>query len=747
MIDDQEEYTEEIDQEAAERKREAMFAFASSLLRKRDEAVEGRAACGVERRWREDQDLFEGVDAASKAASMIDYATGDAISRRRDTQPRSTVIVNITRTKTETAAGRFSDILMPVDDKNWGLKPTPVPELGEQLKDDRPALQAGQPVTDQQGNQVSVAVVAADIMAQARTKMAGMEAEIDDQLTECEYNGHLRKMIFDSARLGTGVVKGPGVIKRYSQRWQRITGKDKDGNPISVHALKMVEEQKPASKRVDPWNAFPDPTCGGDAKKMRYHWERDTISQRDLGKLIGLDGYFDDQIEAVLAESPRRTVVSAPDKGGVSGKATQMEVEKGNLYEVWEYNGDVSQEDMEMIGCECPDGPTPNVSVAVVFVNDRPIKVALNVLDTGDLPYDYFQWSEMSDSIWGVGIPRILMWTQRIITAAWRATMDNAGDAAGAVRVLKRKEMEPADGNWSITRNKMFWYLGDDDVRNAFAQFQLDSRQGDLQAIIELALRFADMETSVPAIFQGEGKTAPETLGATNIMVDSNNVVFRLRAKRFDDQVTVPHLTRYYHFNMMYSPKDEIKGDYQVDPRGVRVLLEKDQQAQSIVALWPLMADPEIAAEVDKKKAARQIFGAHRLDILKSEDDKAGQKAQPPAQQADSATSAAQVRAQAQVQVAEMNHAGDMAELKLKQEIARAEMEHQAQMKQLDLQIEMMKMANQRNISLDSIKASLASDTMKLRTQKELSALKGPQVSTPPTEPVGKAPAGQAFQR
>ena len=56
--------------------------------------------------------------------------------------------------------------------------------------------------------------------------------------------------------------------------------------------------------------------------------------------------------------------------------------------------------------------------------------------------------------------------------------------------------------------------------------------------------------------------------------------------------------------------------------------------------------------------------------------------------------------------------------------------------------------ANDRNISLESIKAALASDTMKLKTQKELAAGKSaPQIATPPTEPPGRAPEGQAYQR
>ena len=742
MIDEQE-YT---DDEQREAKRAAIEAFAAGLLESRKEAIEGRVASGVERRWREDQDVFDGLDAATKR-QMIDYATGEA-PVKGDGAPRSRVIVNIVRSKTETAAGRFADISMPVDDRNWGLKVTPVPELVGALKDNRPAMQAGRPITDEQGQQATMAQVAGSQIEEAKQRMLLMESEIDDQLTESEYNSEARKAILDAAKLGTGVLKGPSVVKRYSKRWLQQTGVDEAGQPMSVHQLEVVEEHKPASRRADPWNVFPDPACGDDIRKARYVWERDTITPRAVADLVGLPGYQEGQLRLVLSEKPIRTVARENRQGNV--EAVAEAIAKGNLYEIWEYHGEVDSDSLEILGCDC-QGQSGNVSACVVMINDRPVKAVLNVLDTGDLPYDFFQWAKVSDSVWGIGVPRMLIWQQRIITAAWRATMDNAGDAAGSMRVLS-KDIEPADGNWTMTRNKTWWYTGDGDARAAFAQFQLDSRQQDLANIMELALRFADMETSIPTLFQGEGQTAPETLGATNIMVDSNNVALRMRVKAWDDQVTRPHLTRYYHFNMQYSPKEEIKGDYQVDPRGVRILMEKDQQAQALVNIWPLMADPEIALIVDKKKAAKQLFGAYRLDIMKEDEEIAQaqqQAAQAPPAPNQANVDAANIRAQAQLQVAQINQEADMAELELKQQMAQADREHDAQMKQMDLQIAMLKMANDRNISLDSIKAALASDTMKLKTQKELSSLNrmAKQVATPPTEPVGQAPDGQAYQR
>ena len=728
---------EEEKQEQPERK-EIVEMLASSLLSRRAEAMEYRASTGVERRWREDEELFDFMDEPG-GYSMVERAARINPVHAANSS-RSTVKVNIIRAKTEAAVGRFADIAMPTDDRNWGLEPTPVPGLDKQLTDTRPAMQQGMPVVDQQtGQQASMRDVAKDIMEQAKDRMAAMQTEIDDQLVESRYNAECRDMIWDAAKLGTGIMKGPMVVRRAKKNWR-----DMDG----VQVLVISEEHRPASKRVNPWMVWPSPDCGSDMARAEYFWECDYMLAREIRALSVLPGYDEEMIELALSSEPTRVNAGYGQDGT---RVDRYTLKDSSLYEVWEYNGEVPRDLLDCMQCEIPEGMGgASLSAAVVFVNDLPIKAVLNPLDTGDLPYDFFQWTKTGDSPWGIGIPRMMAWQQRVVTAAWRASMDNAGDSAGQ-QIIMNAGVEPADGVWELSGRKI-WRNTDGSVNaaQAFSQFQLQSRQQELANIIELALRFADMETGIPMLFQGEQGKLPETLGATNIMVDANNVSLRTRVRVFDDQITVPHLRRYYDWNMQYSEREDIKGDYQVNARGVSVLLEKDQQAQSIMQLWPLLADPDVASRVDKGKLAKQLFAAHRLDVLKTEDQikQEQEQLQQQGAQPDPATSAAQIRAEAQLQVAQLNQESDMQELQLKQAMADADRAHEREMKQMDLQIQMMKLANDRDISLDSIKAMLASESMKLKTQKELAAGKSaPQIATPPTEPPGRAPEGQAYQR
>ena len=734
----------DLDAEQANAKRlQVIQNLAASLVKKRDTAVTARASCGIEQIWREDELAFEGMDEASLRTRMIDYATETAPARTSEKGPkRSRVIINIVRPKCETAEGRFADIQLPVDGKNWGLLCTPVPEIVDGMNDERPAvmIDTGEPAVGPDGQAMSMKDVAKSDKDIADDRMTKMDKVINDQLTECSYNAECRKVIRDAVRLGTGIVKGPMVIKNLKKSWRKV-----DGGSTTVRVLDIKESSTPASMRVDPWDCYPDPECREDVKRAGYMWERRAITPRELRSFISVEGYLKDQIKAVLLEEPQKVTVATPKENHFLIKYDTAA--KGSSYEMWEYNGDVNREDLEAMGVEAT-GDMPSLSACVVMVNDKPIKATLNPLDTGDLPYDFFAWTARAGVPWGLGVARVLMWVQRVLIAAWRAMMDNAGDSAGA-NIVIGASVEPMDGKWEITGKKL-WKSTDETIRidQQFAQFQIESNQQELQSIIELALRFADMESQLPMLFNGEKGELPETLGATNIMVDSSNVALRTRVKLWDDAITRPHITRYYDWNMQYNEDDSIKGDYKVDARGTSVLLERDQQKQEAKEILSLKGDPEIADMVDWVKVVK------KLNIPLLPDDKIQEKKdnranQPPPMPSE--LQAAKIRADAELKKAELNQASDMKELEFKAAEAEKDRQHEQTMKLMDRDIKAMELSQASGIALDKIKAELTVTAQKLNTQLTMSrdrnAKPSPQLTEPPVEPPEKAAPGFAYQR
>lgn len=748
-----------------------LASIAESLLKKRNEAVEGRAASGIERQWRADQMAYEGLDGTAGRTDMMDFATGDAWLAPRDKkQKQSRVIVNIIRGKCETAEGRFSELQFPTDDRNWGLMNTPVSESAVTPKLEAPQIampSAQQSDLDGESPGAMLGQPPGQISDQAKQDDAKkrcklMEKEIDDQLEECGFNGESRKAVRSAVRLGTGVLKGPNVVKSTKRAWiEQTVGAD------TAYIMKVIEQFSPASKSCDIWNIYPDTNCGSDPKRGAYIWERDHVLPREVRALIGVKGYNARQLLSVLEEEPLRTIVKV-DKGGSQGvQATHTT--KGAPYERWEYHGDVAREDLLAIGCDCPDGPGGSYAACVVFINDRPVKVTLNAIDTGELPYDFFQWVQIEDTPWGIGEPRKIIWQQRIITAAWRAMMDNAGASAGTILVLG-KDVEPEDDDWSLNGNKIFVdYSEGADVSKAFAQYQVANNQIPLQNIIELALRFTDLESGTPALAQGEKGAAPETLGGMQLLMQGADTGRRRLVKQWDDQITRPHITRYYDWNMQYSKKQDIKGDFKVDARGTSVLLVKDQNAESLMQVLQMRGDPEVNILVDWEKAIKQLFQARHLDVLKDDEAikaaRAQQQQQPPPMAP--AVQAAQIREQGATQrkqmdiKAEGDHAAADAHMVVSQQkfdSTEAEKDRQLQLvvEQINERIESMKEGSAAEISMDELKAMLAGTAMKLRTTSDLAVAahavdihkyrNAPtQVITPAIEPQGRAKDGASF--
>ena len=543
-------------------------------------------------------------------------------------------------------ARRFS---LPIK-TTGGLNITPDPDLQELEKDNRPAGQDHGPIY--RGDQVAtVGDVYRAKRAEAQKRMGRMETVINDQLVECDYNQECRKTVYDSAKLGTGIIKGPSVRKKIDRRFAMQEGAFK---------LTSIESNVPYTVRSDPWYIFPTPDAGDTPRNATGIWEYSTISPRKLASLIGVNGYDVAAIKKILLQQPIRTEARhRPKQKQVT--VNRKEADFGNHYEMWEYNGALSRDSLAALGC---DFSHANVDLAlmsccIVYVNDIPIKVILNTLDSGEHPYDFFPWTEVTGSPWGIGIPRQMFYLQKIMTAAWRAMMDNAGDSAG-VNIVIGKNLVPEDGQYTFGRRKLWRFkggnVGEEDVRKAFAQFQVNPNQAAYENIIDMVLRFADLETGIPAIFQGEAQKVPETLGATNIIVNSANIGLRRRAILFDE-LTDAHITRYYHYNMQYHPDESIKGDYQVDAIASRVLLERDQQTQDIVQLFQLKADPDVRRRVDWDKAIKMFNKNRRLDLLKSDEDvkKAKQEEQDAQAPPDPRIAAAKIRQETELEKKKMD--------------------------------------------------------------------------------------------
>ena len=706
---------------------ERLQAFGQTLAKQRDEWIRDRYAYGVDKRWLEDEDQYNSKDNVNRAASqmMTSVEQGYPVTTQQARPHRSTVYIGLTRMKANAAEARLADILLPTDDRNWGIQPTPEPLVMGMVEDARPAIHTdtGAPITDPAtGQQMRVKDVARAAMDVARRKADAMQNEIDDQLVECDYNGELRKVIHDAAVLGTGVIKGPVVTNRVRKAWRPMT----DATGQTIQQIEMIEEISPASFRVDPRNVFPDPGCGESVHDGKGIYERQKLTAKQVRDLAKQPGYMKEQLRKVLEEGPRRSATFQELKD-----EDQRDIAR-DTYEMWTYWGEVDHDDLEATGVDVGEKDLlRTVSACVVMINSTVVKAFLNPLDGGDIPYDFYVWEKVSGSCWGYGIPYLMRSQQKVLNAAWRQMMDNAGVSSGPQIVMKPGVIQPADKRWELSSRKI-WYATDDmdDVRKAFATFEFNSHQGELSAIIKMATELADQETGVPMILQGEKGAAPDTVGGMQMLMNSANVVLRRLVKQFDDMVTRPHIRRYYDYNMLYNEDEEVKGDFSIDARGSSALLVRDIQNQAFLNLLAAGANPIYGKYLDTQKLFEKALQAQHVDpaeVFKPEEEigrineaeKAAANQPPPP---DPRIAAAEIRRQTDIEKVKAQNEGDMAELQTRLAIKQADIAARREEMLMQREIEMLRLANAQNISLEQIKAQLAQAAIKERGKKELFA-------------------------
>lgn len=557
-------------------------AFLISLLAKRKEAIAGRAGSGIEGEWTEDEEHYQGIDAANRAfvaqsstTRAKNWATGYGSADTKQ-QSRSVIFLNITRPYVDAASARVADMLLPTDDRSWELKPTPLPRLSPFQMEQMGGVAAAKEAIEQ-----SIEI--------AKASCEEMMAEIDDCLAESNWHGEVRQVIEDASRCGSGVLKGPFPIKRSAKMYQ---------NGVLVE----IAEIKPGSKWIDFWNLYPDPSCGQSIHNGSYCWEMDPMSSRQLRDMADMPGYDKQAILQALKEGP-----TSVREGGIKNNNAKGDEQ----FEVWIFYGTCDADDLESAGVEVED-ETPKASAMAVIVNDRLIKCTLNVLDTGEYPYDVLAWQRRPGMPWGMGVSRQIRTAQRMLNGACRAMMDNSGLTASPQIVLGNG-ITPADGEWSLRGGKL-WRADTDttDVRGAFHAFVPPSVQAEMMNIINFALKIAEDTTGLPAMLQGIRGDAPETLGGMQMQNNNASGVLRRLAKRFDDYMTSPHIHRYYDWMMQHSDREDIKGDFQVDVRASSALVERDAQQHFLMSLLQASANP--AYELDPAKLATELLKGQRYD-------------------------------------------------------------------------------------------------------------------------------------
>lgn len=725
----------------------------------RDKAIDGRRTSGIEADWLGDEEYYEGIDDSNRGEKLIKPTSPDGTIRIAKksavSATRSTVFVELTRPYVDAAAARVSDMLLPTDDRNWSIIPTPVPDLIKQLENTSPVTgQDGQPVmvqgdmveqngqTVQMARPMTVADQAQKAISDAKAACEKAQAQIDDWLTECDYLDECRSVIDDAARIGVGILKGP-IPKR--MRKKAVI------KALQFVGIEIKESLNPVSVRVSAWNFYPDPDCGDDIQRGKYVFERDDITGRELSELKGTAGYIDEAIDEVLEEGPKDSIIKGSPK-----KEGDRRIDS-ELYQIWYFHGYLSANELDTLGArDCGCEGNQQYPVICTMVNDRIIKAAVSPLDSGEFPYDVFVWQKRSGHWAGRGVARQMRTDQDGVNAAVRNLMDNAGLSGGPMWAVNRSKLIPIDGKWELRARKGFYTRNDEDVQNirdALTFFNVPSMQVELLNITEFWKRSAEDATGLPMLLQGQLGQSPDTVGGMTMLNNNATTVLRRIAKTYDSRITDRHLSRYYEWLLIHGEDDSAKGDFTIKARGSSALIERDAQSQFLMQMLTASLNPRF--KLDPAKIMAKVLKSQRFDAedveMSDEEYEATQQAQPDPRLA----------------VAQMKEEGVnqrfAAELQAKQQADAMEYAFRQWEKQIDATLQAAELDGEKDLLREELKTRIFDTTAKLKTQWQLSMASMAQANdhetakhlvdlqkgaaSPATEPVLRAPDGQSFQR
>lgn len=667
----------------------------------------------VEQRWLADLAQFHG---------KYDDQTFKAL----DEAEKSTLFINQTRAKTNACEARLTDMLFPTDDRNWGIKPTPIPELTLSAKAAaQKVASAKQQSAQNPGDEVAkqraqAATQSSDqltsIIDEARKRAEAMTEEIEDHLRECKYSSQSRDAIHDACKLGTGIMKGPIVGDRPRKAWQQDP---QTGERVMVQSA----DNRPVYWRVDPWTFYPDMDAQ-TIEDCEGNFELHRLNKKALRRLAQRPGFRDnaDAFRRLLKDQPRSTTpYYISDLRSITGTYHDTGSDK---YHVWEYHGPLSSEDMESIAQfmanddliddaglnDAEFDPLAEIEVTIWFCQGEILKFGLHHLDSGDSIYSVFCLEKDETSVFGFGVPYIMRDGQKALNAAWRTMMDNAGLSSGPQIIADPEVVEPANNVWGLQPRKLWLKKpGAPAGAKAFESFDVPMHQTELANIIELANRNIDQETAITQIAQGEqGSHVTQTAHGMSLLMNATNVVFRRIVKNYDDDMTTPNIRRMYDFLMQFSDKEHIKGDYEVDARGTSVLLVREMQSANLNAILAQYAGHPVLGRFLKQDglpALRRLIQTMMIpadELIKSDDDLAAEAAaaadQPP----------------------EANPV--IMELEAKMNLAEMERQTKLELAHVNRETEMMKLAAVHNIKLEDLRSRLAEGTANRASKERIMA-------------------------
>ena len=495
-------------------------------------------------------------------------------------------------------------------DRPWSVKPTPIPELPpdrlqqayqELAQEVQEAMALGlQPSPAQVREYVSARkeMILDELREEAQSAADRMTAKMEDQHAEGGFFEELDKFIDDLVTFPYAIMKGPVIKRRKRFAWAQ---------GVSGWELQLQDELLPTWERVDPfmfyWSA--QGTHPDDCDCI----ERHRLSRAALQSLIGVEGYSENAIRAVLDDYGRAGLqdwlwIDAA-KATAEGKSLAATMTNPDgLIDALQFWGSVQGKLLIDWGIDPEEIEDPDLDYQVEawLIGTWVIKAVINPDPLGRKPYFKTSYEEIPGAWMGNGVMDLVRDCQNVCNAAARALVSNMGIASGP-QVYVNVDRLPDGEKITQMYPWKIWQVRSDPMGSTAPPvdfFQPASLAAELMGIYEKFSVLADEYSGVPRYMTGDSPTggAGRTASGMNMLMNNAGKAIKQVIANIDRYVFEPLLERQWFHNMMYVDDPDLKGDVKVSAMGARSLIVKEAAAQRRNELLQMALGNPIAQQI-----------------------------------------------------------------------------------------------------------------------------------------------------
>lgn len=443
-----------------------------------------------------------------------------------------------------------------------------------------------------------------------------MENYILSQMEEGKIMGEIRKLAWECAVLGTGVMKGPMTYTNTIHTWKRepdeVTGEDKN-------VYKPIVKDVPRSSFVSIWGFYPDPNATR-VENCSYICEKHLLNRNQVAELKRYAGFDANSIERVL----RNRAVRTRDYWENQIKDISVTV-TDERYEVIEYWGYLEADYIKGLpGFERDELAklTHQAQVNVWICNNEVLRITLNPFVPQRLPYYAVPYEEHEYQIWGVGIPENMRDPQKMMNGHWRMMIDNLRFAGSVILEVNENQLVPGQ-DLTIYPGKVFRKQGGAPGQSIYSISVNNTAPSHIQAF-DKARQLADEATGQPSYAQGSaiGQTGVRTAAQTSMLMQAAAGNIKQVIRNFDEYLLQPLGQAYFNWNMQFNKDAKVEGSLTIVAKGTQSLMQKEVQSQRLLQFLQIISsNPNLTPFGNLEYIMKQLALSLDLDPEKAVND------------------------------------------------------------------------------------------------------------------------------